>query len=184
MTLQTRRLTYEQYLEGPEIKQRYDIVDGEMIFMAPAPTVNHQRILRRLVRIIDLFVTEGELGEVLFAPVDVIVQRRPLRTRQPDLLFVSNEQIGILGQVVEGAPELVAEILSPGNSRGDIQDKLADYATIGVKECWLISPEARTVETLTLEEGNWQRASIRGVGDQIHSGVFEGLEVEVSQLFS
>lgn len=183
MTIQTTRLTYEQYLEGPEIKQRYDIVDGEMIFMAPAPTVNHQRILRRLVRVIDSFVTDGELGEVLFAPVDVIVQRRPLRTRQPDLLFVSNEQSGILGQNVEGAPELVAEILSPSNSRGDIQDKLADYATIGVKECWLVSPEGRTVETLTLEKGSWHRASIRGVGDQINSGIFEGLEVEVSQLF-
>ena len=56
---------------------------------------------------------------------------------------------------MEGAPDLVAEILSPGNSRGEIEEKLADYARLGVRECWLISPEARTVEVLALAEDAW-----------------------------
>ena len=182
MTLQTRRLTYEEYLDGPEIKQRYDIVDGEMK-MAPAPTVEHQRILRKLAFLLHQSVTENELGEVLFAPVDVVIQRQPLRTRQPDLLFVKEENSDILGRVVEGAPDLVAEILSPGNSRSDLDDKLADYAGLGVQECWLVSPEARTVEVLGLKEANLQRTSLHGLGDQIESAVLEGLELEVSQLF-
>ena len=55
--------------------------------------------------------------------------------RQPDLLFVSNENSGILGDRIEGGPDLVVEILSPSNSRVDIDSKLADYAQIGVREC-------------------------------------------------
>ncbi|MCI0840868.1 MAG: Uma2 family endonuclease [Chloroflexi bacterium] len=183
MTTQTTLLTYDDYINGPEIKQRYDIVDGKMIFMAPAPTLRHQRILRLLVRILDTFVTEQDLGEIYFAPADVVIQRSPLRTRQPDLLFVSNERSEILGDVVEGGPDLVVEILSPSNSRQDIADKLADYANVGVRECWLVSPEAQTVEVLALTEGVWRRTSLHGQGDPIHSNIFDDLEAGVSQLF-
>ena len=184
MTTQTRRLTYDEYLQGPEIKRRYDIVDGEMI-MAPAPTVKHQQILGQIFLLIHQFVTEHQLGQVLFAPLDVVIQREPLRTRQPDLLFVSSERADMLsGQVVEEAPDLVVEILSPSNTRRDIEDKLADYARLGVRECWLVSPEARTAEILALADGSWKRVSLRGVGDSIQSSVLEGLELEVSQLFA
>lgn len=182
MTLETRRLTYEDYLKSPEIKQRYDIIDGEMI-MAPSPNLRHQQVLGELFMQVHQFVSEHGSGETLFAPLDVVVQREPLRIRQPDLLFVSNERANILGQIVEGAPDLVVEVLSPGNTRGEMESKLADYARLGVKECWLVSPEARTVEVLKLNDGNWQRASLSGVGDQVSSDVLQGLELEVSQLF-
>ena len=76
MTLQTKKLTYEGYLASPEIKARYDIIDGEMV-MAPAPSLNHQTISRRILSRIDRFVTEHELGEVWFAPLDIIVQTDP-----------------------------------------------------------------------------------------------------------
>ena len=103
MCTQTHRLTYEEYLKTPEIKARFDIVDGVMT-IAPTPTVAHQRILGNLFWKLDQFVSEQQVGEVLFAPVDVIVQRDSLRTRQPDLLFVSNERASILGDQVDGAP--------------------------------------------------------------------------------
>ena len=114
-----------------------------------------------------------------------LVRRHTRRsaTRQPDLLYVSKERADILGQIVESAPDLVAEILSPGNTRRDMEDKLADYARLGVRECWLVSPEARTVEVLTLADGGWRRAAIYGIGDSIDSQVLEGLDFEVSQLF-
>ena len=170
MSTQTRQLTYEEYLKTPEIKARYDIVDGVMT-MAPAPTLEHQKILRQLFLMLHQFVSEQQLGEVLFAPVDVIIQREPLRTRQPDLLFVSNERANILGDQVEGAPDLVVEILSPSNTRSDLEAKLSDYATLGVSECWLVSPEARSVEILGLTEGSWVRLGISGLGEQVRSQV-------------
>ena len=182
MTLETKRLTYEDYLKGPEIKQRYDIIDGEMI-MAPSPNLQHQQILGQLFLQVYRFVSEHALGHVMFAPLDVIVQREPLRVRQPDLLFVSNERANILERVVEGAPDLVVEVLSPGNTRGEMESKLADYARLGVREYWIVSPEAMTVEVLKLDKGSWQRDSLSGVGDHVSSDVLPGIELEVSQLF-
>jgi len=183
MTVQTRRLTYEEYLAGPEIKARYDIVDGEMI-MAPAPTLGHQTILRQIFLPLHRFVTEHHLGEVWFAPLDVVIQREPLRTRQPDLLFVSNERAGILGPVIEGGPDLVVEVLSPANTRSDVEGKLEDYRQVGVQECWLVSPEARSVEVLELGEGEWRRVGIFGLGDQVQSQVLSGLALAVTEIFS
>jgi Uma2 family endonuclease len=182
MTLQTRRLTYEEYVESPEIKQRYEIVDGQMI-MAPRPTVEHQTILWQLFLQLDRFVTEHQVGQVWFAPLDIVIQREPLRTRQPDLLFVSRDKVGTLGQIIEVAPDLVVEVLSPGNSRSDVEDKLEDYARLGVRECWLVSPQARSVEVLGLEGGSWRRIAIYGLGDQVQSNVLAGLALPVSEVF-
>jgi Uma2 family endonuclease len=182
MTTQVQRLTYEEYLKLPEIKKRYDIIDGEMI-MAPGSTTEHQFDSRRIFRLLDRFVVEHQLGEVLYAPLDILIQREPLRTRQPDILFVSNERRHILGPIIEGAPDLVVEILSPSNTRRGIEAKLADYAHLGVRECWLVSQEARTVEVLRLVDGAWQRAHLYGIGDRVRSDVLEGFESEVLQLF-
>ena len=183
MTLQTRKLTYGEYLKGPEIKARYDIVDGQMI-MAPTPTLAHQRLLGQLFKLLHTFVTEHGLGETLFAPPDVIIQREPLRTRQPDLLFVSNDRAGIMQDYIQGPPNLVAEILSPSNTRRDVEDKLSDYGTLGVEECWLVSPEARTVEVLRLDQQSLIRTSIHGLGDQVQSDVISGLSLAVGDLFA
>lgn len=182
MSTQTRQLTYKEYLKTPEIKARYDIVDGVMT-MAPAPTLGHQKILGQLHLMLHQFASEHHLGQVYFAPADVIIQREPLRTRQPDLLFVSNEHVSILADQVEGAPDLVAEILSPSNTRSDLEAKLTDYATLGVLECWLISPEARTVEVLGLTDGSWSRLAISGLGEQVLSQVLPELSLAVAQLF-
>ena len=151
--------------------------------IAPTPTAAHQRILGNLFWKLDQFVSEQQVGEVLFAPVDVIVQRDPLRTRQPDLLFVSNERASILGDQVDGGLDLVVEILSPSNSRSDLEAKLSDYATLGVSECWLVSPEARSVEILGLTEGSWVRLGISGLGEQVQSQVLPELDLAVVQLF-
>ena len=183
MTLQTTRLTYGQYLAGPEIKARYDILDGEMI-MAPAPIFKQQIISGNIYTPVRAFVTERRLGVVAFAPVDLIIQTEPLRTRQPDLLYVSNENRHIICDMVHGGPDLVIEILSPSNSRKEIESKLADYASVDVKECWLVSPEGGTIEVLVLDYGEWKRVSLYGFGDNLESGVLPGLELPVSEIFT
>jgi len=182
MTLQTRHLTYEEYLKSPEIKQRYEIVDGKMI-MAPSPTLKHQTILRQIFLQIHNFVSEHGLGEVLFAPLDIVIQRNPLRTRQPDLLFVSKERSDILQPIIEGAPDLVAEISSPSNTRAAMEAKLADYGRLGVRECWIVSPDGGTVEVLELHQGSWRRLGLYGLGDTVRSQVLAGLELPVNEIF-
>jgi len=80
----------------PEIKQRYEIINGEIV-MSPAPTVDHQWIVGRIFLLLSLFVEERNLAVVPSAPVDVVIQRKPLRTRQPDVLL-SVERTGIGGR--------------------------------------------------------------------------------------
>ncbi len=181
MTLQTR-LTYQDYLDSPETKARYEIIDGELL-MAAGPTRFHQTISGNIYRPLQQFVGEYGLGWVWYAPLDVIVRQEPLRVRQPDLLFVSNENSGILGDRIEGGPDLVVEILSPSNTRVDIDGKLADYAQIGVRECWIVSPQGRTVEALGLEGGQYSRLSLSGLGDMVESVVLSGFHLPVSQIF-
>lgn len=180
-TIQTK-LTYGEYLNEPYTMLRFDIVDGEVV-MSAGPTRPHQIASGNIYRPVHSFVTGKGMGEVLYAPVDVVVQHDPLRVRQPDLLYVSNENAGILGDRIEGGPDLVVEILSSSNSRSDIESKLSDYAQVGVRECWLIAPQGRTVETLQLEAGEWQRIAIRGVGESVATVALLGLELAVSDIF-
>ena len=176
-------LTYEQYLKEPVTMLRYDIVDGEVI-MSAAPNIYHQTISGNINEPVRRFVRENKLGRVWYAPVDIIVQQEPLRTRQPDLLFISNSRAAIILEGrVHGGPDLVVEILSPSNSRADIESKLADYARIGVRECWMISPEGGTVETLQLYAGEWKRLAIRGVGENVETVVLQELELPVLEIF-
>ena len=175
-------LTYADYLNGPETKERREIVDGEVIMVASS-TLYHQIALGNLNDPVRRFVRDRKLGIVVFAPMDVVVQWEPLRVRQPDLLFVSNERSEILGDRINGGPDLVVEILSPSNRGGYLADKLADYARIDVRECWLVCWIARTVEVLRLEGGEWRRAYIRGSGDVLESAVLPGLDLDIAEIF-
>ena len=181
---QTQLLTYEEYLDTPEIEGRFDIVDGEMI-MAPSPIPEHQIVGSEFHLILGPFAREHNLGRVLFAPLDIVIRRNPLRTRQPDLLLLSNESYARISRrkPIEVAPELTIEILSPSNTRRRIQDVLADYAAIGVKECWLVYLDARAIEVLTLVNGEWRRLALLRARDRMRSDVLAGLDVEVDRFF-
>ena len=181
MTTTGTKLTYEEYLETPETMVRCEIVDGEMV--VAGPSLYHQMISGNIHDPLRAFVRGNTLGVVVFAPVDVVVQQEPLRVRQPDLLFVSNERAEILGDRIEGGPDLVVEIISPSNTWSDIEGGLADYATIGVRECWLVYPQIRAAEVLRLNDGEWRRVYIRGAGENLESAVLPGLELSIADFF-
>lgn len=119
-------------------------------------------------------------GLILSAPVNIIISRAPLRTRQPDLLFVSNERLHIVKDQVEGGPDLVVEILSPLNRRKAVVEKLADYARIGVKECWMVDLETRLLEIWRNEEGRFRPAASFRPGQKVRSKVFPSFTLPAS----
>ena len=183
MTIDLKRLTYDVYLAMPEMKQRYSILDGELV-MAASPNPPHQTIVLEIALKLAPFVRERQLGRVFVAPLDIVIRREPLRTRQPDVMFIGREQRSIIGpQVIEGAPDLVIEVLSPTNTRRELQGKLDDYRTIGVREAWVVSPEARTVEVLQLTPGAIQRLGLYGLGDLLASQVLPDLRLTVDDIF-
>jgi Uma2 family endonuclease len=137
MVVAATPLTYAEFLKLPETRQRCEVINGELRYMTPAPTTVHQRISRSLFRLLDSFVVSHSLGEVFYSPLDVLIRQAPLRVRQPDLLFISQQRLGIIGrQHIDGGPDLVVDILSSGNTRVDLEEKLADYAAIEVQEGW------------------------------------------------
>ena len=130
------------------------------------------------------------MGVVLAAPVDLMIRRSPLRTRQPDVLYLNAERTGITGpaelrglQFLETTPELVVEVLSPSNSRRDIEDKLADYKRIGVLEYWLVSPEAETVDVLNLLPDEASTEAIFGVDGTLISKALSEFTLPIREIF-
>jgi Uma2 family endonuclease len=189
MSTKTEKLTFEAYLALPEMKQRYEIVDGVLI-MLPAQTPDHQCIMMEIATRLKSFAEERDIGVVLVAPVDLLIQREPLRTRQPDALYLSAERTGIRGrtelrglQFLETPPDLVVEVLSPSNSRRDMEGKLADYQKIGVLECWLVSPEAETIEVISLSAEGATSAGVFGIDGSLRSTVLPDFTLQLREVF-
>ncbi|HZP82437.1 MAG TPA: Uma2 family endonuclease [Chthonomonadaceae bacterium] len=185
-----KELTYEEYLRLPEIKRRYEILDGEMV-MSPAPISDHQWILSELLLLLLEFVRSRKLGVVLPAPVDIIIRKRPkLQTRQPDIVFLSTARTGVRGRKelkqmpqIEIAPDIAVEILSPEEERKTWPGKLADYAEIGVPEVWLARPEEETIEVLQRKAGSYERLGLYGQGETVRSAVLPELGFGVGDIF-
>ena len=121
----TPRLTYQDYanLEGDE---RYELLDGELILVG-SPNMDHQEAVTNLGTSLSVFVKEHDLGKIYFAPTDVLLADTDVV--QPDLLFISNEREHIRTPAnIQGAPDLIVEILSPSSSRRDWRDKRELYA--------------------------------------------------------
>jgi Uma2 family endonuclease len=184
-----KKIAFEDYLLMPEIKLRYEIIDGEMI-MSPAPTFDHQWIIQNIVYALGPFVRKKKLGAVVAAPCDILVRRAPLRTHQPDVFYVSFDRsrktIAELRkmQVLELAPDLVVEILSPSDRRSVLKAKLDDYIKIGVRECWVVSPQGETVEVLRLSSGEATSINTFHVSNTLRSEVLPGFKMKVSEVFS
>jgi Uma2 family endonuclease len=151
------KFTYSDYLLLPDNEKRYEILEGELL-MSPASNAKHQTTLIRLVRILSAFVEENNLGQVFIAPFDVVLSK--FDVVQPDLLFVSAKNAHkVKSTHVEGAPDLVVEIISPGRAQRDRIIKSKIYALHGVKEYWLVHPEKEQVQVLQLKKGNYQRVA-------------------------
>lgn len=144
------KLTYEDYLLIPNDGKRHELIDGAH-FMTPSPVPRHQRLVRRLLTAIDTYLEDSRLGEVFDAPLDVVLS--PYDVCEPDLVYVSNEQRSIVTETnIQGVPSLVVEVLSEGTRRLDETYKRVRYEQAGVKEYWIVDPEAELVKVLRLSD--------------------------------
>lgn len=182
----TQYLTFEDYMSEGEVNLRYDIIDGVREVMTN-PSTLHQHITGNIYILLRTYQRRYRTGRTIIAPADVLISTDPLRTRQPDVLFISLERFGIRHvsdpSPLSPAPELVVEVLSPNETRSSRMSKIADYAAVDVRECWLVSPEAETVELLTLFDGKSASAEIYGQDASLASRVFPGLTLNVADIF-
>lgn len=145
-------MTLVDYFNTPETVLPQELVDGVM-FVREAPSVYHQRSLFRLGVALQAHADAHSAGEILLAPVDIVLDSdRPL-VLQSDLLFVRAARAHIVRERVYGAPDLVVEILSPACRIGRLDERVRWFAEYGVREIWLYHQLQERMEVLRCEDG-------------------------------
>jgi Uma2 family endonuclease len=171
--------TYNDYL-GLDDDIRYEIIEGDLL-MAPAPDMEHHGISRDVGFDLWQYVKGKELGQVFYAPIDVILDEE--NVVQPDLVFISRGNLGILQkQGIIGSPDMVVEILSPSSFYRDRYEKKALYERFKVEEYWIVDPANSTVEVFVLEETGYQLFSFASESGTVRSRVIEGYAVDVAEI--
>jgi Uma2 family endonuclease len=138
----------KDYWELPE-GAPYELMRGELV-LSPSPRSSHQIIIGQLFCVFQSVEKRGG-GLSILSPMDVILSDDTIL--QPDLLYVSKIRRGIIGERVNGPPDVVVEVLSPRAERRDRVQKLALYAEYGVPEFWIVDQSAQWIEFLILKEG-------------------------------
>ncbi len=176
-----KRLTYEDYVAlTPPDNGNYELHQGKIIFMA-SPTPTHQDIVTELCARLRLFASAQQLGKVYTAPLDVVFS--PIDTFQPDILFISTARFSIIGEKkIEGAPDLVIEVLSESNIPKEMSYKKHIYESSGVEEYWLINLAKSTVTVYFNVAGELMPVGIFKNNDRVESQVLTGFAIGVSEI--
>ena len=176
-----KTVTYEEWLTMPEVHDAIEeVVNGEIRIM-PAPKSNHGVIIDNLFFQIRSQVDPKEI-RVRAADFGLIIRRRPLTSRVPDLAIFQRSTVVEEDGYIHSAPQLVVEVLSPANTRYEREEKLADYAELGVQEVWVISPEGRTIEVPLLENGRLRQSRIVSQG-VLQPKLFPHVHVDIAQIW-
>lgn len=171
--------TAKEYAELPE-GAPFQLIQGKLIYM-PSPYVIHQRVLGRLHVKVFNYVEENQLGEVHFAPLDVHFDEE--NVFQPDLLFVSVSRKDIIQNFIQGAPDLVVEILSKGTKKVDEEEKMKVYGKHNVLEYWMIHPVKKWVKVFENEDGKMVETAVLEEDGSFESKAVEGFVLDVGELF-
>ncbi len=176
-----RVYTYDELVrEFPESTQPCELWDGYLI-MSPTPSFLHQKIVFRFHRALHDWVEAHKLGEVVSAPIDMVLSAH--RVTQPDVIFIAKERMEIIKRVIMGPADLAVEVVSLGGRNRDRIEKRDLYEQHGIKEYWIIDPEAETVDVLTLENGRYELMMRRGAGQTATSRLLQGFEIASDYLF-
>jgi Uma2 family endonuclease len=175
-----RTFTYADLLDFPEDNLRREIIDGEL-FVTPSPVVRHQRILRDLAFTFWTNLKENGGGEMLFAPMDVVLS--DTNVVEPDLMFIPDDRFGILtDKHIHGVPALMVEVVS--DTRMDRVRKRDLYERFDVPEYWVVDPEADRVEVYRLTEDGYGKPKILEPGETLRYEGLPGFAIDLAQLFA
>ena len=175
-----KKYTYEDYAKLPE-GAPYQLIGGELI-MTPAPTPYHQIVSGRIEFLLRQFVYERNLGEIIHSPIDVYFTEEDVF--QPDIIFISKKRLNIIGETkIEGAPDLIIEILSPSTAYYDLGRKYEVYEKSGVKEYWIIHPERKSIEIYQNEGGQFRLIQTAKEKDTVNSSLLKDFELNLEKIF-
>ncbi|MES2767242.1 MAG: Uma2 family endonuclease [Bacteroidota bacterium] len=158
----------------------FEIIDGEKI-MSPAPNRQHQDISSEIFFRLKKFVNEQNLGKVYSAPIDVVLAEN--QVVQPDVLFVSKERPNLLKPFgIDGAPDLIMEIISPSSVKYDRHVKLKLYEQANVREYWIIDGANTSIEVFFKEGESYELVSFAAETGKVYSNLLKGFEVGIEEI--
>ena len=176
-----QKYTYQDYLKLPDDGNRYEIISGDLI-MPPAPNTIHQKVALKIEYELLKFNDKEIKGELFHAPYDVVMS--DMNVVQPDILFVKTENSGIItDKNIDGAPDLIIEILSPSSRHYDQVQKKETYARFDVSEYWIVDPIKQSIEVYLNKEYEFelkQRLIREGAAK---SEVLPGFQVDLKEIF-
>ena len=183
----TRQYSYADYLTW-QIEERIELINGHATPII-SPNITHQIVQMQLVGEMGFYFKKQDY-RFLVAPVDVCLVRKntadiAIKTVvQPDLLVICDMEKIKTNRHVLGAPDLVVEILSPGNSRKEMKEKFEVYEENGVREYWIVSPVEKNIAVFYLNENN-KFIGLRPVADNefLTSTIFPDLQVDLNEVF-
>ncbi|HEX3742357.1 MAG TPA: Uma2 family endonuclease [Bryobacteraceae bacterium] len=177
----SKTVTYEEWLRLPQVDDATEeVVNGEIRITPPAKW-KHQRIIELLSNALRSQL-EMQKYSVACGSFGLIIQTNPLTSRVPDLAVFDLTTIDERDGYMHSAPQLLVEVLSPANTRRERTEKLADYATLGVPEVWVVSPEARTVEILYLDNGLLRTSQILANG-VLTPRLFPHVQIDIATIW-
>ncbi|MBC6111511.1 Uma2 family endonuclease [Pedobacter fastidiosus] len=179
--------SYADYMRF-EFEERLEIIKGHLFKMSPAPARLHQRIFGRIYNPI-YNCLKGQLCEVYSAPFDVRLARKNQDDKeiftvvQPDIVVVCDKsKLDKRGCI--GAPDIVVEILSPGNNKKELINKYEVYEESGVKEYWIVSPSEKTFFKYILDDqGKFQPTKLLTVGEEVTTPILPGFILNLEEVF-
>lgn len=178
--------TYADYLTW-QLQERIELIKGKIFKMSPAPNTMHQKVsTRTLVTLVGCF--GDKKCQVFSAPFDVRLFKKSKNDKQvttvvqPDLCVICDEnKLDEKGCI--GSPDLVVEILSPGNSKKEMRNKYDLYEEYGVKEYWIIFPHEQVLQIYTLKNGKYIALRPLVPSDIITSELWKEMDFDVAKLF-
>ena len=176
-------MTYEEYLNAPEIPEHTEWVNGRVVQMMSV-SKKHTQLTFYLARLIGDYTEARELGEVFGDPFNMKLGGS-LAGRAPDIAFVRTDRLALVReQFLDGPADLVIEVISPGTERIDRRDKFAEYQAGGVPEYWILDPHREIAEFYVLDaNGVFQPGEVTGEGG-FASTVVDGLRLRVEWLWA
>ncbi|APC09542.1 Uma2 family endonuclease [Neomoorella thermoacetica] len=176
-----QKYTYDDYIRLDD-DNRYEVVEGELL-LTPSPGFKHQDVVRKLAGLLSAWIEGQNLGVVITAPFDVVLARDTVL--QPDIVYLARENYHRLTNAcLQGAPDLVIEVISPSTIRRDRIRKSRLYLKHGVKEYWLVDPEGGTVEIFTYTPEGWRLAGTYSQEEILNSPLLPELAIDLNAVFT
>lgn len=164
-------------------RQLVELVDGDLKVL-PVPKTSHQFIVRFLFELLRSFVANGNLGEVVFAPLCVRI--RPKLIREPDIVFMGSNHLDRIGEDYWSGADLVMEVVSPDleSHDRDYVKKRRDYAEAGIQEYWIVDPQLERITVLALDGKQYRVHGEFVAGERASSVLLSGFSADVAATFA